>query len=100
MSGDKIGELEATLSRAALGMPVRHLVVTLRYFSAARAASESDDVMRLRALGVSVAEVVTVMEAEAARELREVDWLEWRLERYDLPSSIRQNWPSVWDVQK
>ncbi|PIL23002.1 hypothetical protein GSI_14309 [Ganoderma sinense ZZ0214-1] len=100
-SGDEIGELETTLAaRAALGLPIRRLVVTLRYSpaTAEQPASEGlDDLTRLRALR-DVEEVV-VMDGEVSSELREVDWLARLPDRYGLPSSIHRDWPAVWGTE-
>ncbi|PIL30101.1 hypothetical protein GSI_07678 [Ganoderma sinense ZZ0214-1] len=116
-SRDDIASLERTLAaRAALGAPIRRLVVTprarARSFPAAQLEwepgleldSDSDAVARLRALAVYVADGadVTVMEAEAARELGEVDWLARLPERYELAACVHrgEDWPTVWDRQK
>ncbi|PIL30148.1 hypothetical protein GSI_07726 [Ganoderma sinense ZZ0214-1] len=105
-SRTEIGELETALAaRAAQGMPIRRLIVTLRYCPPGT-DWDSDDVRRLRDLQVAGpgAEdsdvVVTVMDAEVSSELLEVDWLVRLPERYDLPSSIRRDWPTLWDGQK
>ncbi|PIL30125.1 hypothetical protein GSI_07733 [Ganoderma sinense ZZ0214-1] len=86
----------ALAARAALGCPIRCLVVTLRYVPPAGA----NDVARLRALG---AEEVIVMgadsEAEAEGALWEADWLVGLPERYGLPACIHRDWPTVWGKQ-
>ncbi|PIL30150.1 hypothetical protein GSI_07728 [Ganoderma sinense ZZ0214-1] len=96
-SSDEITELERALAaRAALGVPIRRLVVTLRYSpaTAEQPASEGlDDLARLRALDV---EEVVVMDGEVSSELREVDWLTRLPDRYGLPSCIHRDWPTVW----
>ena len=100
-ASDEIEELEATLAaRAALGLPIRCLVVTLRYSPSPPAGdSNSDDIARLRALRVLVEEVI-VMDRECSGALEEVDWLLRLPERYDLPSSIHRDWPMVWGTPK
>ncbi|PIL30110.1 hypothetical protein GSI_07749 [Ganoderma sinense ZZ0214-1] len=93
-SSDEIAELETTLAaRAALGLRIRRLVITLRYSPAAEPEQGLDDLARLRALEV---EEVIIMDGEVSSDLREVDWLARLPERYDLPSSIHRDWPTVW----
>ncbi|KAM5543642.1 hypothetical protein V8D89_002893 [Ganoderma adspersum] len=54
-ASDEIEELEAMLAaHAAIGLPIRHLVVTLRYSPSPPAPEDSDDNARLRALRVLV----------------------------------------------
>ncbi|PIL23003.1 hypothetical protein GSI_14310 [Ganoderma sinense ZZ0214-1] len=94
----EIEELETALAaRAAQGMPIRRLIVTLRY--SAGADWDSDGVERLRELKVAGVEDVVVMDGEASSNLEAVDWLVRLPERYDLPSSIRRDWPTLWDKQ-
>ena len=93
-SRDEIAELEAALAaRAALDLPVHCLVVTVRY----SVGADGDDVARLRALD---AEEVVMIDAEYPGALGEVDWLARLPERYELPSSIHRDWPTVWGRQK
>ncbi|PIL23000.1 hypothetical protein GSI_14307 [Ganoderma sinense ZZ0214-1] len=99
----------ALAARAALGCPIRRLVVTLRYVP----QSDADDVVRLRALGaddvarlraLGADEVVVTgadsdSEAEAEGALWEADWLVRLPERYDLSDSVHGDWPTAWGKQ-
>ena len=96
-SSDEIGELEAALAaRAALGMPIRRLVVTIRF--APEVHWDAHDVARLRALRAE--EEVVVVDAEVSSRLEEIDWLVRLPERYDLPSSISRDWPAMWGKEE
>ncbi len=93
-SSADIAELEATLAaRAALGVHIRRLVVTVRY----PMPPDSEDAERLEALG---AEDVIVMPLEAETVVGEVDWMVRLPKRYSLPSSVHREWPTVWGWQK
>ncbi|PIL30102.1 hypothetical protein GSI_07756 [Ganoderma sinense ZZ0214-1] len=99
---EEIKELETTLAaRAALGLPIRRLIVTLRASPlTADPEGELDNVRaRLHGLDATADSEVMVMDGEASSELWEKDWLTRLPDRYDLPASIHRDWPTVWGAK-
>ncbi|KAI1781744.1 hypothetical protein LXA43DRAFT_958267 [Ganoderma leucocontextum] len=83
----EMAPLEATLTaRAALGFPIRCVIVHLSW------STDSKALARLRALD---AEEVILMETRASDVRAEVDWMRMP-ERFSLPAAIHRDWPTKW----
>ncbi|PIL30137.1 hypothetical protein GSI_07715 [Ganoderma sinense ZZ0214-1] len=102
-STGELAHLEATLvaRRAALGRPVRRLVISVSVCGAEPDGSNDGSdglnaqLPALNSLGGAPEEVV-LMELGASEEPRVVDWMATLPERFGLPSEIHRDWPTLW----
>ena len=90
-SQQEIIPLQETLAgRAALGFPIRRLVIHHCF------EARSPALARLRDLGLYDVEELILTETRAAEVLSEGDWAVRLPDRFSLPATIHRHWPTVW----
>ena len=90
-SQQEIIPLQETLAgRAALGFPIRRLVIHHCF------EARSPALARLRDLGLYDVEELILTETRAAEVLSEGDWAVRLPDRFSLPATIHRDWPTVW----